>query len=123
MPETFRPYITEPAFCDEHGVPTITCCLWRRTTDQVWRTGAIVFPEKKDGAPDGADVLFELLVDRSPEAYAEWASEYHEVSVEVEAVRDVLAGHPLTAKIVAELNPYVELSDLAVDIVEIGYST
>ncbi|MGW2210756.1 hypothetical protein [Streptomyces sp. NPDC001781] len=123
VPEIFRPYVTEPAFCDEHGICTITCCLWRRATDPVWRTGAIAFPEKGDSAPDGADILFELLVDRTPEAYAKWASDYYEISIDVEAVRHVLAGHPLTAKILAAVNPDVELSDLAEDIVEIGYLT
>ncbi|MGW3044440.1 hypothetical protein ACWC9T_31340 [Kitasatospora sp. NPDC001159] len=87
VPDVFRTYVTEPAFCDEDGVPTVTCCLWRGVTDTAWQTGVITFPEDGDGDPDGANVLFELLVDRSPEAYAAWASEYYETPVDVEAVR------------------------------------
>ncbi|MET8451089.1 hypothetical protein [Streptomyces sp. NPDC005209] len=121
VPEVFRPYVQEPAFCDERAVAAITRCLWRRTPDTLWQTGTIVFPEEGDGAPDGADVLFELLVDRSPDAYAKWASEYYEVPVHVEAVRHILAGHPLTAEIVAVLNPDIELSGVAEDIALIGH--
>ncbi|MEV7809297.1 hypothetical protein AB0P05_00890 [Streptomyces flaveolus] len=121
VPEVFHRYVTEPAFRDEHGVPSVTCCLWRRATDPAWRTGAIVFPEKADGDPDGADVLFELLVDRSPEAYAQWASEYYETPVDVAAVHHVLAGRPMTPEIVALLNPDVELAGLAEDIAQTGH--
>ncbi|MFF1896219.1 hypothetical protein [Streptomyces sp. NPDC058206] len=121
VPDVFHPYVTEPAFCDEEGVPTVTCCLWRRAGDLAWRTGAMAFPEEGDGDPDGANGLFELLVDRSPEAYATWASEYYERPVDVEAVRAVLAQRPLTPEIVAVLNSDVELADLIEDISEVGY--
>lgn len=121
VPKVFLPYIREPAFCEEDGVLTVTCCLWRQAADPVWRAGSIVFPETDDGDPDGADFLFALLVDRSPEVYAQWASEYYEVPVDVEAVRHILAGRPLTQEVVAALNPDVELAGLAEDITEIGY--
>jgi hypothetical protein len=120
VPDVFRPHVTEPAFC-MNGVPTVTCCLWRGAGDTAWRTGTITFPEEGDGDPDGANVLFELLVDRSSEAYAAWASEYYERPVDVEAVRALLAQRPLTPEIVAVLNPDVELAGLAEDISEIGY--
>ncbi|WP_327412061.1 hypothetical protein [Streptomyces sp. NBC_01233] len=89
--------------------------------DTAWRTGSITFPEEGDGDPDGANILFELLVDRSPDAYAAWASEYYETPVNVEAVRALLAQRPLTPELVAVLNPEVGLADLAEDISEIGY--
>ncbi|WP_374778130.1 hypothetical protein OG756_40215 [Streptomyces sp. NBC_01310] len=121
VPDAFRPYVTEPAFGYEDGVTTVTCCLWRGADETAWRTGTITFPEEGDGDPDGANVLFELLVDRSPEAYATWASEYYEMPVDIEAVRALLAQRPMTPEIVAVLNPDVELADLAEDISEIGY--
>ncbi|MGP3683359.1 hypothetical protein ACTVZO_01380 [Streptomyces sp. IBSNAI002] len=120
VPDAFRPYVTEAAFCDE-DVATVTCCVWRAAGDTAWRAGTITFPEAGDGDPDGADMLFELLVDRSPEAYAAWASAYYETPVDVEAVRALLARRPLTPEILAALNPDVELADLAEDIAEIGY--
>ncbi|MER6346076.1 hypothetical protein ACWC10_22635 [Streptomyces sp. NPDC001595] len=105
VPEVFAQYVTEPAFRAEDGVPMVTCCLWRQAADPRWRTGTIDLPEQGDGDPDGADLLFELLVDRSPEAYAQWASEYYEIPVDVTAVRHVLAGRPVTPDIIALLDP------------------
>ncbi|MEV4926576.1 hypothetical protein [Streptomyces roseoverticillatus] len=121
VPDIFRLCLTAPAFCEEDGVPAVTCCLWRGAGDAAWRTGTITFPEEGDGDPDGANVLFELLVDRSPEAYATWASGYYETPVDVEAVRALLAQRPLTPEIVTVLNPDIKLADLAEDIAEIGY--
>ncbi|WMX48915.1 hypothetical protein RGF97_16965 [Streptomyces roseicoloratus] len=123
VPDAFRPYVTEPAFCEEDGVPTVTCCLWREPSDPVWRTGTVDFPTggDADGDADGAGHLFELLVDRSAEAYAAWASYYYETEVDVRAVRHVLALEPLTSEVVAALNPDASLADLARDIAGIGY--
>ncbi|MFI1865316.1 hypothetical protein [Streptomyces jumonjinensis] len=121
VPDVFRPYVTEPAFCDGDGVPTVTCCLWHPTGESAWRTGSIAFPGEGDGDPDGANILFELLVDRSPEAYATRASDYYETPVDVETVHSLLDRHLLTPKIVAALNPDIELADLAEDIAGIGY--
>ncbi|MFJ8661274.1 hypothetical protein [Streptomyces sp. NPDC093795] len=118
VPEVFRPYVPE----EEQGEsPAVTACLWRETADTVWRTGIITFPTWGDGEPDGSDTLFELLVDRSAEAYAEWATDYYETPLDLEAVRHVLALRPLTPEIVAALNPDVGLADLAEDIAETGY--
>ncbi|MFD3532831.1 hypothetical protein [Streptomyces sp. NPDC058664] len=117
VPEVFRPYAPE----EEGEPPAVTACLWRETADSAWRTGSIDFPAWGDGEPDGSDTLFELLVDRSAEAYAEWASDYYETPVDLDAVRHVLALRPLTPAIVTALNPDVEIADLAGDIAEIGY--
>jgi hypothetical protein len=124
VPEAFREYLTEPAFTDEDGVHVTTACLWRETTDPAWRTGPVEFPDL-DGHedPDGSGRLLHLLVDRSAEAYAEFAEDYYEQPVDLEAVRHVLALRPLTPEVVAALNPEVELADLAEDLAEIGYPT
>jgi hypothetical protein len=123
VPDVFRRHVTDPAFRDEGGVPVVTCCLWRRAGEPAWRTGAVDFPEEGDGDPDGANMLFELLVDRSPEACAAWASDVHEIPVDVDAVRAVLDQRPLTPELVAALNPEITLADLAEDIAGIGYRT
>lgn len=122
VPEVFREYLTEPAFTDEDGVHVTTACLWRETGDTAWHTGPVEFPDL-DGHedPDGSEVLLRLLVDRSAEAYATWASDYYETPVDLAAVRHVLALRPLTAEVVAALNPDVDLAALADDIAEIGY--
>ncbi|WP_435612407.1 hypothetical protein [Streptomyces sp. bgisy159] len=121
VPGVFRPYVTEPAFSDEVGVSLVTACMWRQTGDGGWKTGAIDFPAEVAGDPDGADDLFRLLVDRSPEAFQRWAEDYHEVPVALGAVRHVFASRPLTEGVVSALNPQIRLVELARDIEESGY--
>ncbi|MFB7515507.1 hypothetical protein [Streptomyces sp. NPDC056144] len=121
VPEAFGAYLTEPAFLDEDDVHVTTACLWREPADTEWRTGTVAYPEASGEDPDGSVRLLRLLVDRSAEAYAEWASDYYDTEVDVEAVRKVLELTPLTEELVAALNPGVKLADLAEDIAEIGY--
>ncbi|MFE3109166.1 hypothetical protein ACFXKJ_03750 [Kitasatospora indigofera] len=120
VPAVFRPQVEEPAFWDEDDVPTVTVCLWRENTDDHWRHGTIEFPAGTSD-PDGAEGLFELLADRSPEAYRRWAEDYYEVPVDLAAVRHAYALRPLTAEVVAALNDELDLADLAGDLAEIGY--
>ncbi|MGW9211019.1 hypothetical protein ACWGR4_29045 [Embleya sp. NPDC055664] len=120
VPEVFGPFVEEPAFTDEDDVPVVTACLWRESTDDRWRHGAIDFPAGSSD-PDGATRLFELLVDRSPEAFRRFAEDYYEVPVDLGAVRDVYALRPLSHELVSSLNAEVSLTDLAEDITEIGY--
>lgn len=120
VPALFRPYVEEPAFTDEDDVPVVTACLWREATDDRWRHGQIDFPAGRPD-PDGAEGLFELLVDRSPEAFQRFAEDYYEVPVDLEAVRHVYALKPLDQALVSSLNAEVTLADLAEDIAEIGY--
>ncbi|MCA6094130.1 hypothetical protein LE181_18425 [Streptomyces sp. SCA3-4] len=111
VPAALRPLLDEPAFHDEGiGAPRVTVCLWRETGDTVWRTGsAITFPTGSED-PDGSVFLFHLLTDRSPEAVQAHFEDYYERPVPLDAVRHVLAGHPLTPAIARALNPAV-LSD------------
>ncbi|MFD8075972.1 hypothetical protein ACFV3E_25355 [Streptomyces sp. NPDC059718] len=120
VPEAFRPYVEEPAFCDEDGVPVATVCLWRGAGDDAWRHGSVNLPEGRDDA-DGASYLFDLLTDRSPEAFRAFAEDYYEVPVDLDAVRHVHALRPLTPEVVAKLNAEVTLDGLAEDIAGIGY--
>ncbi|MFB7112597.1 hypothetical protein [Streptomyces sp. NPDC056190] len=117
VPDVFRPCVEEPAFSDEDGMPVITACMWRETGDDGWTAGAIDFPDEATEDPDGAGHLFHLLVDRSPEAFQQWAEDYYEVPVDLEAVRHVFSSRPLTEQVVRALNSEITLADLA----EIGY--
>ncbi|MFD6244006.1 hypothetical protein [Streptomyces roseolus] len=123
VPDAFREYLTEPAFLDEDDVHVTTACLWREPADTAWRTGPVAFPGLEDHPdPDGSGRLLRLLlVDGTAEAYAEWASEYYETPVDLDAVRHVLALRPLTPEVVAALDAGVTLADLAEDVAEIGY--
>ena len=68
VPDVFRAYVEEPEFSDGYGTPSVTVCLWRENGDTAWRHGDIAFPDD-DPDPDGADWLFELLTDGTPEAF------------------------------------------------------
>ncbi|GFN08183.1 hypothetical protein ACTFBT_32125 [Streptomyces microflavus] len=120
VPAVFRAYVDEPSFTDEFGLPVVTACLWRETTDDRWRAGTIEFPEDGEDS-DGADWLFQLLVTGTPESYQEWAEDYFEVPVDLEAVRHVYALRPLTDEVIAALAPERVPAELAEDIKEIGY--
>ncbi|MFF3739338.1 hypothetical protein [Streptomyces sp. NPDC002566] len=108
VPAALRPLLDEPAFRDEGiDVPRVTVCIWRETGDTAWRTGsAIGFPAGSED-PDGSGYLFHLLTDRSPETVRAHFEDYYERPVPLDAVRHVLAGHPLTPAIVGALNPGV----------------
>ncbi len=123
VPEVFQPYVEEPAFCDEDGMPVVTACMWRETVDDRWKAGTIDFPDGTTEDADGAEHLFRLLVDRSPEAFQRWAEDYYEVPVDLAAVRHVFSSRPLTEEVVRALNSDIVLADLSEDVAEIGYPT
>lgn len=120
VPGVFRECVEEPAFSDETDTPCVTVCLWRQHGDTVWRHGDIAFPDGDQNA-DGADWLFALLTDRKPEAFQEWAQDYYEQPVDLEAVRHVYAGQPLTEAVVTTLNPATTLAAVADLVVAAGY--
>ncbi|MEU4084056.1 hypothetical protein [Streptomyces aureus] len=120
VPAVFRPFVEEPAFTDEAGVPVVTACLWRTPTDMRWQHGTIEFPSHQ-ADPDGSAELFHLLVDPSPEAFQRFAEDYYEISVHLEAVSALYALRPLNQDLVSSLNADLTLADLAEDISEIGY--
>ncbi|MHB9859524.1 hypothetical protein [Streptomyces sp. YIM S03343] len=120
VPDAFRQYVEEPAFSDE-GMPVVTACIWRTAGDNAWRTGTIEFPDEPSDDPDGSGFLFQLLVDRTPEAFQAWAEDYFEAPVDLEAVRHVLASRPLTEDVISALNPEINLANLAEDLAGIGY--
>ncbi|MGP3914248.1 hypothetical protein [Nonomuraea sp. 10N515B] len=120
VPEVFRHCVQEPAFCDEHGLPVVTACLWRAAGDDGWRVGEIDYPNGV-GDPDGAVHLFARLVDPSPEAFRRFAEDYYEVPVDLNAVRHVYALRPLTQAVVTALNADLPLTDLTDDLAAARY--
>ncbi|WP_449063636.1 hypothetical protein [Planomonospora algeriensis] len=120
VPEVFRHHVTEPAFCDEDGMPAVTACLWRETGDDHWRVGEIDYPDGVSD-PDGATHLFARLVDPLPEAFWRFAEDYYEVPVDLEVVRHVYALRPLTQAVVTALNADLTMKDLADDLAAARY--
>lgn len=120
VPEVFQRHVVEPAFCDEAGTPAVTVCLWREAGDARWRHGTFDHPDG-DTRADGASYLFGLLTDVTPAAFVDFATDYYERVVDLDAVRHVFALRPLDEAVVTALNPEVVLADLAEDIRRIGY--
>ncbi|MFT9667037.1 hypothetical protein ACMZ5F_04045 [Streptomyces rhizosphaericola] len=112
VPGVFLTYVEEPAFADHDGAPLISVCFWREVTDDVWHVAA---------EPEASTDLFDLLADGTPESYKQWAEEYYETHIDLEAVRHVFSLRSLTPAVVTALNPEADLTDLAPDVEEIGY--
>ncbi|MFE6745258.1 hypothetical protein ACFVGM_05335 [Kitasatospora purpeofusca] len=119
VPAAFRSEAEEPAFGEEDGVPLATVCFWHGAGgEDGWQAPS--------AAPTGGVDLFALPAAADPaRAYLEWAEEYYEPehTPDPAAVAHVLALRPLTAAVVAAIDPDVDLDDLAEDIAEIGYPT
>ncbi|MFI6509838.1 hypothetical protein ACIBCT_19725 [Streptosporangium sp. NPDC050855] len=120
VPDSFRRWVEEPAFCDEDGMPVVTVCLWREADDEGRRVGEIDYPDGERD-PDGSAHLFKLLTGPSPEAFQRFAEDYYEVSVDIDAVRHVYALRPLTQAVVTLLNADLTLEDLAEDLATARY--
>lgn len=118
LPDVFRPCVVEPAFTDETGTPVATVCFWREQVDTAWTSGALQPGAEDDGS---AERLFDILLDGRPGAYQEFAEDYYETKVDIEAVRHVYALRPLTPAVVSLLNPAASLRDLDEDLAQIGY--
>ncbi|WP_166629604.1 hypothetical protein [Streptomyces sp. GC420] len=119
VPDVFRAQVEEPAFMD-HGMPCVTFCLWRETGDTRWHTGRIDFPSGYSD-PDGSRWMSDLLVDPTPEAFQSFAEDYYECPVDLDAVRHVYAGRPLTPEIVARLNPAASFTAVSKEAEQTGY--
>ena len=121
VPAAFLHHVSEPAFSGHDGTPRATVCFWREQADSEWRAGTIDALPAGITDGDSAEWLFDVLLDGRPEAYQQFAEDYYEVAVNMEAVRHVYALRPLTQGVVSALNPGVDLDDLAEDLTQIGY--
>lgn len=115
VPAEFAACLREPAF----RVEDVTFCIWRRYADRAWRLGPVEFPAGHTN-PDGSGFLLAPL-DGQPETYQAWAAGYYDCAVSLAPVQHVYRHLPLTADIVARLNPALSLTDLRADLQGIGY--
>ncbi|GAA1801374.1 hypothetical protein GCM10009682_24030 [Luedemannella flava] len=120
VPQVFSGCVDEPAFSYK-GTLEATVCLWRQHGDDRWHTGELDLPDGND--PDGADRLFQVLVEGTAVAYHRFAEDYYETTVDLEAVGEVFALHPLSDELVRRLNADLVVADLTDDLIEIGYPT
>jgi hypothetical protein len=115
VPLEFNSFLREPAF----SIEDITFCVWRRYIDSTWHVGNISYPQGDEDA-DGSNWMLSTL-DRNLMTYQEWATNYHEVTIDLVAVQHIYEHQPLTSEIVKMLNVNLSIDKLAQDIQEIGY--
>ena len=110
VPTDFSSFLNEPALSMQHA----TFCYWRKTGDSSW--------SKVDGGPDhdGADEMLALL-GSGPSGYKEWAEDYYEVPVAVDAVTALFAHQPLSDSLILALNPDADIDFTYGQAQEIGY--
>ena len=114
LPPEFEAVLTDPAFVAEET----SFCIWRKYSDSKWQTGKIEFPDGED--PDGSENLL-FMLDGIPKTYQQWAREYYEKDVPLDAVKAVYEHKPLTQPLVSSLNPERRIEDLESDLDEIRY--
>ncbi|WP_424888293.1 hypothetical protein [Streptomyces sp. XH2] len=120
LPAALAAYPAEEAFLFD-GFFDATLCAWHVGGPEGWQCGPVEF---EDGETDGA-WLFELLRDGSvearAEAYAAHTADYLERPVDRAAVASVLTGEPLTASVVAALNPSAGFAAVAAEAAALGF--
>lgn len=114
VPESFSQCLSEPAF----DIPNTTFCIWQGNDDQAWNMADVLFPDGDD--PDGSGFLLSPL-DGNPETYKDWAEDYYETAVDLEAVSEVLHGLALSSSLLKRLNPEQSLALMQDDIDAIGW--
>lgn len=118
LPCSLARYSAAPEFQFD-GFFDATVCAWREAGATAWQCGPVEFSADES---DGADWLFDLLADGSPEAYVSFAEDYYERPVDPEAVRVVLAGAPLTRATVTSLSATADFETVASQARALGYT-
>ena len=114
LPQALKVPLSDPAF----SLEDVTFCIWNTVQDKQWKIGNISFPNAEFF--DGSEDLLGIL-DGKPETYQNYAEEYYERDIHLEAIKHIYGHQPLTADILAAINPEVLWQDLEEDIAEIGY--
>lgn len=116
VPNEFASFLTEPAF----NMKDTTFCIWRALGDSTWSVGPVAWPEGED--PDGSERLLWAL-DGSAETYFDFASDYFEVSPDLETIERVFRHEVLTPELVGRLNSERDFAECLRDAEEIGYNS
>lgn len=94
----------------------VTFCLWWKKGDSEWRMDDIENPQELS---DGSDFLFGYIA-YTPEDYVDWAENYYDTSVPLEAVCFVYGGAAISAAIIACLNPNRDAQAAITELVRLG---
>ncbi|MFD8913398.1 hypothetical protein [Streptomyces sp. NPDC059575] len=117
LPASLAHYATTPELQFE-GFLDATVCAWRETGAAAWHCGPVTFAADES---DGTEWLFDLLADGSAEAYANFAEENWDRPIDLDAVRAILTGAPLTRHIVATLSPTANFETKAERVHALGH--
>lgn len=114
VPVEFQSFLSEPAF----SIDETTFCIWRRYSDSSWQVGRIDYPD--EGDPDGSEYQLSIL-NGKPSAYKEFADEYYEKTLSLDAIEHIYRHDPLTNDIVTALNDEITLESLIDEADQIAY--
>lgn len=114
LPTNFQSLVDEPAFRFGGVLMVSMACWWERGGP--WRFGSPP-PE----LTDGSDWLFDLVLEGTPEAYAEFAREYYEIDVESSVVNAVFTREPISLEQARKLNAELTADRFKADVERIGY--
>ncbi|MCG5122085.1 hypothetical protein ACWGR3_14360 [Streptomyces albidoflavus] len=118
LPPSLAHYPEDPEFQFEEFFDA-TVCVWREKNAPTWSCGPVTFTAE---ASDGADRLFTLLTDGTPDTYVAYAEDYFERPVARTAVAAIRSGAPLTHETVAALSPTADFAAVALRARELGHA-
>ncbi|NVI29625.1 hypothetical protein EK410_09700 [Streptomyces sp. CAI-17] len=118
LPPSLAHYPEDPEFQFEEFLDA-TVCVWREKNAPTWSCGPVTFTADES---DGADWLFTLLTDGTPDTYVAYAEDYFERPVTRTAVATVQSGTPLTRETVSALSPTADFATVALRARELGYA-
>lgn len=114
VPDSLMAYLQDPAL--EHDV--VTFCIWRASNEGQWQQGEVQIPQ---GADDGSRWLLGTI-NKSPEDYVEWAEGYYDLSFDVETVKQIFAGVPITADMIHLLDSDRDAEQALMELNALGYT-
>jgi hypothetical protein len=119
LPPTLSRWAEEEAFQFD-GFFDATLCVWRESGDSAWRCGPVEF-DGYASSNDGSGWMFDELVEGGVAGYLRHAESYFERTIAPEAVEAILAGRPLIAELMQELNPNAFFPAVAKVVEAAGY--
>jgi len=114
VPVEFKESLAEPAF----DLANTTFVVWRLSTDTVWRTATVEYPNDEYG--DGSHELLSHFI-YTEKQLAEWLADNYEVEVDTAIVASVFQNRPLTNLQLSTLNPDTKTNKLRQTVAETGY--
>ncbi|GAA2151564.1 hypothetical protein FHX52_0552 [Humibacillus xanthopallidus] len=119
MPAAFEP-LTRDARFQLADTFMATAAFWSQGGRR-WHTGSVI-PPAGEPDPDGAEELFELILDDNPQTFARFAEDYFDVRPDDAAVNAVYRSKPLDPAILAALNPHADYENVRAQLRAMGLS-